>query len=230
MSQSSFCQMSRSILFGNQHLQEFFFQRVNTPIMKSPLNDFDILHGILLGGLEQEKSCSYLFKKYKDWIRLASQRHQLTEEESSEAYHDAILAFQQQVKKGQFRGQSGLSTYLNSIFQRKCIDQIRRRNRQKIHLSEIDKTDVIDPVQDIEQQMIISELYDYVMRQIDQLGNVCKQVLLDRYYWGVEDMAEIALRAGLKNANTAGSIRYRSMKQLTKRLNLKKNKNFGSVF
>ncbi|MEM7368782.1 MAG: sigma-70 family RNA polymerase sigma factor [Bacteroidota bacterium] len=194
------------------------------------MNDLEILQFIREGGIPQERVFTYLYQTYHDWIRLAKMRHQLSEEEATDAYSDAILALQKQVKAGEFQGKSKLSTYLNSIFHRKCIDQIRRKQKKStIPLSEM-KEDMGDVVHNIEQQMIISELFAYVIRQIDHLGTVCRQVLLDKYYWGYEDMAEIALRAGIKNANTAGSIRYRGMQQLMRRLKNHPNPEFELNF
>jgi DNA-directed RNA polymerase specialized sigma24 family protein len=57
----------------------------------------------------------------------------------------------------------------------------------------------------------IKQLYKY----LDQLGDPCKQILLDWGFWGY-NMTEIADRAGLESSVQAKDRKYKCLKQLRK--------------
>lgn len=185
------------------------------------MTDGEIIQSIRNGGSRQEKSLHLLFSRHQGWVRGAMHKHQLSEDEALDAFSDAILALRKQVLLDRFRGESKLSTYLHSIFNRRCIDCIRKKSTNRIIAAE-KLPDLSDKSPDIEQLLITGERFDTLIAYIDQLGDPCKQILMDRYFWGYEDMKEIAERAGVKNANTAGSLRYRCMEKLMKLLKGKK--------
>lgn len=185
------------------------------------MTDGEIIQSIRHGGSGQEQSLHLLFSRHQVWVKVAISKHKLSEDEALDAFSDAILALRKQVLLDKFRGESKLSTYLHSIFSRRCIDCIRKKSTNKVIASEY-LPDMPDSVPGVEQTIITGERFTHLLHYIEQLGEPCKQILMDRYFWGYEDMAEIAKRAGVKNANTAGSLRYRCMEKLMKLLNGKK--------
>ncbi|MEL6673862.1 MAG: sigma-70 family RNA polymerase sigma factor [Bacteroidota bacterium] len=183
------------------------------------MKDGQIIQSIQAGGQQQEQALHFLFDRYQGWIKGAMRKHRLGEEEALDAFSDAILALRKQVVGQKFRGESKLSTYLHTIFQRRCIDLIRKKatHQETVGLDQL--AEVSEKSLSVEESLIVGERFDTLMAVMDQLGNPCKQILVDRYFWGYDDMAEIARRAGVKNANTAGSLRYRCMEKLMKLLN-----------
>lgn len=185
------------------------------------MTDGEIIQSIRRGGVGQEQSLHLLFSRHQTWVKAAVSKHKLTEDEALDAFSDAILALRKQVLLNKFRGESKLSTYLHSIFSRRCIDSLRKKSTNKVIASEY-LPEMADSVPGVEQTLITGERFAELLSYIEQLGEPCKQILMDRYFWGYEDMAEIAKRAGVKNANTAGSLRYRCMEKLMKLLKGKK--------
>lgn len=181
------------------------------------MTDGEIIQSIRIGGSSQEKSLHFLFSRYQGWVKGASLKHKLSEDEALDAFSDAILALRKQVLLDKFRGESKLSTYLHAIFSRRCIDYLRKKSTYRVITAE-KLPEMKDQSLDVEQSLIVGERFDQLVEYIDQLGEPCKQILMDRYFWGFEDMEEIAARAGVKNANTAGSMRYRCMQKLMKLL------------
>ena len=179
------------------------------------MTDAAIIEAIQAGGAKQEACLNYLFDQNKGLVGSAISRHQISEEEALDAYTDAIIAFRRQVTQGKFRGESKISTYFYTIYFRKCVDLIRRRATNK--MNPVDEVpDMEDESMNTEADLITREAFDRLMNFMDQLGEVCRQILMYRYYYGYEDMEEIAKLVDVKNANTAGSLRYRCMKQLMK--------------
>lgn len=179
------------------------------------MTDQEIIRDIIAGGSPQEACMNYLFDHHRGLIGSALKRHQLSEEEALDAFSDTLLAFRKQVLGEKFRGESKISTYLYTIFSRRCVDYIRKRATNRLQ-PVIEYPDLKDESSNAERQLITQEAYQKLLGFMNQLGEVCQKILMYRYYWGYEDMEEIADLAGVKNANTAGSLRYRCMKQLMK--------------
>ncbi|MEO0468945.1 MAG: sigma-70 family RNA polymerase sigma factor [Bacteroidota bacterium] len=179
------------------------------------MNDAELIEGIQAGGSRQESCLNLLFDKHRGLVGTGITKYRLSEEDAIDAFSDAILALRKQIMEGKFRGDSKVSTYLYTIFSRRCVDRVRKAATNKV-LTSPEYPDVGDPDPGIEKQLITQEAFEHLMGFMDQLGEVCRNILMYRYYYGYDDMAEIARLVGAKNANTAGSLRHRCMKQLLK--------------
>ena len=177
------------------------------------MTDQEIISALQAGGARQEACLNYLFDQHKGLVGSAISRHQISEEEALDAYADAIIGFRKQVMLGKFRGESKISTYFYTIYFRRCVDLIRRRATHQISQVE-EYPEVEDETVNTEADLITREAFNQVMEYMEKLGEVCRKILMYRYYYGYEDMEEIARLVEVKNANTAGSLRYRCLKQL----------------
>ena len=164
------------------------------------------------GGRRREAAADAIFHQYKGLINHGLRKHKLTEEEAFDAYSDTVIAIVRQVAAGEFKGNSKLSTYLQTIFFRRCVDQVRKKATNPIIGDEV--PDIEDDRPNAEAVSITQEAMGQLKTYMLALSDNCRQVLMLRYYWGYEDMGEIAEKIGVKNANTAGSLRHRCMKQL----------------
>lgn len=182
------------------------------------MTDAEIIEGILAGGRGQERCLQHLFQAHKGLVGHGMSKYGLEEEAALDAFSDTLLAVRKSILGGKFRGESKLTTFMFTIFSRRCVDQTRKKTTHGMtNVSEI--PDMPDQEPGIEQKLFTQEAFDRLMGYMQQLGEVCQKILMYRYYWGYEDMAEIATLAGVKNANTAGSLRHRCLKQLMKKIN-----------
>lgn len=176
------------------------------------VTDKDFISQVLQGGQPQEKAIQTLFQTHQHWVSRGVKRYKLPQETALDAYTDAVLALRKQVLAGKFNGESRISTYMYTIFSRRCVDRVRKNTTQPV--SELLSESIQDSRPDPADQLITSEKVAYLKRVMGQLSDQCRQILLYRYFYGYEDMEEIAELLGIKNANTAGSLRYRCMKRL----------------
>ncbi|MEM6345630.1 MAG: sigma-70 family RNA polymerase sigma factor [Bacteroidota bacterium] len=179
------------------------------------MTDEEIIQGIRAGGREQERCVNHLFTAHKGLVGHGMGKYGLGEDAAIDAFSDAVLGLRKQILADKFRGESKLSTYLFTIFSRRCVDQTRKKTTHGLTTTS-EYPEVADQEPGIERKMFTQEAFDRLMGFMNQLGEVCREILMYRYYWGYEDMAEIAELVGAKNANTAGSLRHRCMKQLMK--------------
>lgn len=176
------------------------------------MTEADCILDLKAGSHKREAAADALFRQYQGLIKHALKKHKLTEDEAFDAYSDTILAVVKQVGAGDFNEKSKLSTYLQTIFFRRCVDQVRKKSTNPVMLTEI--PDMKDGSRNAEEQAVNHDELKALKAYMQSLSENCRKILMLRYYWGYEDMDEIAKKLGLKNANTAGSLRHRCMKQL----------------
>lgn len=185
--------------------------------MKAIVSDQIILEGILLGGAKQEKAIKRLYEQYFHLIYNGRKKyHQLSDDDLLTAYNAAIISIRRHVLNQTFRGDSSLWTYLNKIFYNKCIDIIRKvsSNREDAYESLPDQEDEHGTVL---TQMTVNEEFEQLVAQLGQLGEPCKQIIMDSEYLGYNS-EEIAQRVGFSNARSVNSKKYSCLQRLRKLL------------
>ncbi|MEO0895462.1 MAG: sigma-70 family RNA polymerase sigma factor [Bacteroidota bacterium] len=173
----------------------------------------ELMEGLLKSGTEKEQYEQMMFKEYMNIIWKGKHKYNLTEEEAKDAYTDAMLASMKAIRKGSFRGESSLFSYIQSIFFKKCIDQF---NRRKTSFDEYEETSmqIPDSSQDVLAKLEVRDKFIQLKLHLNQLGERCKELLL--YFAEGYSMEEITSIMGFANARTAASQKYNCKKQLLK--------------
>ncbi|MEM7374718.1 MAG: sigma-70 family RNA polymerase sigma factor [Bacteroidota bacterium] len=180
----------------------------------NPRSDRDIIDAIKAGGRHKEYAIQWLMEEYGKFMHKIQKKYGLTEEGVQDAYTDAIIGLIQQIEKESFRGESKLSTFFYRIFSNKGVDLFRKNSTKRIN-TVVDMPPIEDPSKNILSLLDIEDEIQNLNGFLDNMGDNCKQILLDWGFWGY-GMAEIAERAGLKNADQAKRQKYRCLQKLTK--------------
>ncbi len=182
------------------------------------LSDDTIVAGILSDGMLQRTTENKLYEQFFYFIKDATFKHQLSEDEAASIYTDSILAFIENVQNGRFEGKSSLKTYLFQIFSNKCVDFLRRNttNKMSIHatqpIEDWHLTNTPDETKNILQKLISEHEIKVLKEKIKLLGEKCQQMLMA---WG-EGFSDnkIAEELGYQSANVAKVSRLRCMDKL----------------
>jgi len=182
----------------------------------SNLSDSEIITKIKQGAHHYEEMANYLFEAFQGFITTVNEKLHLPTWQIRDAYTDSIIKLLRQIRNGQFKGDSKLSTYFYSIFYNTAVDVSRKNTTNKnINTTELAEYDLQ------ETQLLdlagIEEDARQLMMQMDSLGALCKKVLIEWGYYGYP-MEEIALRNELSNADSARSIKYKCLKRLRENL------------
>lgn len=181
--------------------------------MKKRYADQEIIQGISSGGMQQEIAIRRLYEQYFHLTYDGRRKyHQLSEDDLITAYNSAIISLRKHVLNGSFRGESTLWTYLNRIFFNKCIDIIRKHASNRVDTYE-EIPDRVDSNRNILTNMTIQEDFQLLLDQLDNLGEPCKQIILDSEYKGYNS-EEIAERVGFSNAKSVNSKKYTCLQKL----------------
>jgi RNA polymerase sigma factor (sigma-70 family) len=164
------------------------------------MKDSEILERISRG---DERILDHLYKKYYRMMTKVVLSNSGTEEEAKDVYQEALLAFWQKASGGKLVLTSKISTYLYSI----CMNQWRKELDRKKRLSSEEVEGEEFQSHDQEERLRI------VKECIDELGDVCKGVLMYYYFDGL-GMQDIAEKMNFANTDTAKTKKYKCKKKL----------------
>lgn len=183
-------------------------------------SDDELSAGIRAGGHQRRTSENKLYARYAYLIADGTRRHRLGEDEAASAYSDTVMTVIEHIVSGQFEGRSGLKTYLYGIFERKCVDAIRKKttNRGKVH-DAFSLDDQLLQLPDaarsaIERMMAQGDL-ERLHRYLHELGEKCRTMILAMGEGYSDD--EIAQTLGYNSAAVAKTSRLRCIEKLRER-------------
>ena len=143
-----------------------------------------------------------------------SKKFNLPAEQVLDAYTDAIMILLEHIQNKRFRGESKSSTYLYQILFNKCRDLLKKSSTKKIEFSDFINT--VEPSsQTFMKEFIEKEDVKNLHKYLDQIGQPCKNILLDWGYWGYK-MEEIAGRNGFENGDQVKKRKYKCLQKLRK--------------
>ena len=184
---------------------------------RNALSDENIIHGIMADGILQRTTENKLYEHFFYFIKDATFKHKLLEDEAASLYTDTILAFIENVKNKRFEGKSAVKTYLYQIFSNKCVDFLRKTttNKMSVHEAQPIQDWILSMPDDSKsalQELILEHEIEVLKRKIKLLGEKCQQMLMA---WG-EGFSDnkIAEELGYQSSNVVKVSRLRCMNKL----------------
>ncbi|HYE54837.1 MAG TPA: sigma-70 family RNA polymerase sigma factor [Chitinophagaceae bacterium] len=180
-------------------------------------SDQQIINSLLKDGNTRRKGEEELFSRFQYFIKEGIRKHRLSEDESFDAYSDAVLSAIEKISNGSFQGRSTIKTWLYQIFHNKCVDLLRKKttNKYAIHQT-ASLTGVLFQLSD-DTRSIVQKLADKADRELlkqklNELGSICRQLLMlsaDGY-----TDKEIAASMEYKTADVVKTSRLRCLERL----------------
>ncbi len=184
-------------------------------------NDPQILQGLKGGSKERTEQEKNLYRQYNYFIDEGCRKYHLIYDDSFSAYSDALLSAIHNIVSGRFDGRSSIKTYLFQIFSNKCIDLVRKNttNKQQVHQT-MAIPDLLGQLPDnagnAVQKLIDRQKMDALKKQLETIGEKCKQILL-LFEDGFTDR-EIAEELEYNNAAVAKTTRLRCLEKLKEKM------------
>ena len=181
------------------------------------MTDAEILHGLQNNVLKRQLYENSLYSRFHYFIEEGKRKYSLTHEDAFTSYTDAVIKTIENIYNGAFEGRSSLKTYIYQIFHNKCVDQVRKNATNK---SEVNKAvgltetlnNISDTAKTILQQLADKADIDLLKRQLNEIGNNCRQMLMFSAD-GYSDR-EIAEMMGFKTSAVAKTSRLRCLEKL----------------
>ena len=187
-------------------------------MMRSTLpSDQEIINNLNQNSITRRKAEEQLFNQYSYFIREGKIKYSISEDDSFNAYADAVLSAIQAIRNLSFEGRSSLKTYIYQIFHNKCVDVLRKMssNKDKVHqtVSITDKlSELSDEAKSVIEQMTERSDWDLLKQKLSQLRDSCRQ-LLSLSADGFTDK-EISLTLAYKTADVVKTSRLRCLEKL----------------
>jgi RNA polymerase sigma-70 factor (ECF subfamily) len=180
-------------------------------------SDQEIIQNLLQSGINRRKGEDELFSRFSYFIKEATGKYHLNEDEAFNAYSDSILSCIETISHGQFENRSSLKTYLYKVFHNKCVDILRKTttNKRSVnHTSEITQMLLYmsDTAKSIVQELVERSDFEDMKRKLNELGENCRSLLMF-FADGYTDK-EIAQSMDYKSADVVKTSRLRCLEKL----------------
>jgi len=121
-------------------------------------------------------------------------KYGVRENECLSIYNDSVISLIENLKRGKFKEQSKLSTYLLSIAKFKCFKEFKRQKKTNLVLNEeIKNIDIQDDPYDFED--LDSSRIEKATNALQKIDETCRNILVSFYYEGVK-LAKLAKDLG----------------------------------
>jgi RNA polymerase sigma factor (sigma-70 family) len=134
-----------------------------------------------------------------------------TVDEAKDVYQETIIAFYENVRDKKFKGESAISTYLYAIAKFKWLNQLKKKGIMVAHHEKLKPEDSFykSPLANI----IDKEQKELVVEVLAQLGNSCKNLLIESIYHN-KSMKKIVEEGNFSSEQIARNKKYKCLKRL----------------
>ncbi|WP_296320179.1 sigma-70 family RNA polymerase sigma factor [Winogradskyella sp.] len=160
---------------------------------------------------DREKGLKWIYLTHKEKVCSYVLSNNGNVDEAKDIYQEALIAFYENVKSGRFKGDSTIGTYLYAIARFKWLNQLKRKGMVLEHQKHIEPVDSYaeSPLVDI----INKEKKDKVLSILGQLGESCKQLLVESIYHNTP-MKDLVADGVYSSEQIARNKKYKCMKKL----------------
>jgi RNA polymerase sigma factor (sigma-70 family) len=179
-------------------------------IVKS-INDKELIE-LLMSGVasKNDLALAYLYKKNYRMVASYIQRNSGTAPDAEDVFQDSMIVLYNQVKRGSFRVESSLGTYLYGIAKNIWYKRLRKAGRETEltieHESIVSEESHLKVLEQTDKSNLIAAL-------LEELGEKCKEVLL-LYYFEKLRLRDIADRMNWGSEQVAKNNKARCMKKM----------------
>jgi len=155
----------------------------------------------------------YLYQQYAASTSSFIIHYGGSEQDADDVFQETVVAFIDTVKKGKYRMEASIKTFLVSVAKNIWFNEIKKRERagarEKLYEKARDQEveDVGFQISDLERRRQLRDL-------IHQLGDSCKKILMLYYYEGLS-MKEIVEHLPYENEQVVRNKKYKCLQSLS---------------
>ena len=162
---------------------------------------------------ELNKAILFLYQQYSGITSSFIIGYGGSRQDAEDVFQETVVSFIGIVKKGKYRMEASIKTFLVSVAKNIWLNEVKKRERSgqrdKLFESNRDQTeaDVSDHISDLEKKRQLRDL-------VYQLGEPCRKILLLFYYENLS-MKEIVDHLPYENEQVVRNKKYKCLQQLT---------------
>ena len=159
------------------------------------------------------KAILFLYQRYSETTGAAIINYGGSRQDAEDIFQETVVAFIDIVKKGKYRMEASIKTFLVSVARNIWLNELKRRGRSDHREKQFERgreqneMDVSHQITDLEKKRQLREL-------IHKLGEPC-QKLLTLFYYEDLSMKEIVDHLPYENEQVVRNKKYKCLQQLT---------------
>ncbi|MEM8966042.1 MAG: sigma-70 family RNA polymerase sigma factor [Bacteroidota bacterium] len=189
---------------------------MNNKKIQSVYEDQDVIEAILHSN-SLDPIVRHLYRTNFDSVASYIRSNSGNDEDAEDFFQEAIVVFINIVRKGNFRGDSSIKTFLYSIARNLWRNELKRQNRALMRETNYYEQSEKEE-QGIQDSISENEVKNQLLDLLEKLGDNCKKILLMFYYENLP-MKEIFQHMGYETEQVARNMKYRCMNKLKELLN-----------
>jgi RNA polymerase sigma factor (sigma-70 family) len=178
-------------------------------------SDIELITNLQSGNRINE-SIRAIYKNHFDYLCWFVINNSGNREDAEDIFQEVVVNFIEAVQKNKFRGESSVKTFLYSLNRHAWLNELKRRGRasqrELKYERELDRQTI-----DVSHFIADREAKSQIMKIIDQLGDVCKKILVMFYYENLS-MREILEKMKYETEQVVRNKKYKCLKQLEQML------------
>ncbi len=159
------------------------------------------------------KAILSLYQQYSETTGAAIIHYGGSRQDAEDVFQETVVAFIEIAKKGKFRMEASIKTFLASIAKNIWLNELKRRERAGYREKQFEygrdqnEIDVSHHISDLEKKRQLREL-------VYKLGEPCQKILMLFYYENLS-MKEIVDHLPYENEQVVRNKKYKCLQQLT---------------
>lgn len=176
----------------------------------------DIIEPIRKGGPLEDEAIRILYRQYYSQLTAYVIRNNGSEQDADDMFQETVVAFVQTVKLDKFRGEAAIGTFLQALCRNIWRNELRKRGRMQARETKYNSMEEKED-NNVGKAMELRQASATLMHMMNELGDVCRQILLQFYYEG-KSMKEIVDTLDYENEQVVRNKKSKCMKKLTELL------------
>ena len=164
-------------------------------------------------GTDLNAAIRFLYRQHSEAISSFIIHYGGSEQDADDIFQETVVAFIDIVKKGKYRMEASVRTFLASIARNYWFNEVKKRGRSD-HRDRQFELDRDQDVSDVSHHIAELEKKRQLRQLVEQLGEACRKVLLLFYYENLS-MKEIVDHLPYENEQVVRNKKYKCLQQLT---------------
>ncbi|HEX4877924.1 MAG TPA: sigma-70 family RNA polymerase sigma factor [Chitinophagaceae bacterium] len=180
------------------------------------LPDSELLSN-LRRGKSMDDSIKAIYRSHFDSLSRFILNNSGNQQDAEDIFQEVLVNFIDLVQKDKFRGESSVKTFLFSLNRYTWLNELKRRGRALAREEKYEKGQERTEL-DTSHFITDRESRQAVVKLVDELGEMCKKILLLFYYENLS-MREIMAATNYENEQVVRNKKYKCLKQLEQMIN-----------
>ncbi|HEX4850708.1 MAG TPA: sigma-70 family RNA polymerase sigma factor [Puia sp.] len=162
---------------------------------------------------ELDKAIMFIYRQYSETISSFIIHNSGSEQDAEDIFQETVVSFIDVVKKGKFRMESSVKTFLVAIAKNLWLNELKKRDRAEVREKSYE-TSKDSSEMDVSHYIGDREIKQELRELLNQLGESCRKILILFYYENLS-MKEMVNHLHYENEQVVRNKKYKCLQQLT---------------